>query len=96
MSNKKQLPSDALAAEVDQILRLKKDIKERRRKRNFSRSKLRKYFEEAKRLKEEFDFSFEDISLWLRQFKKIKMTADGVRSSYRRIEKERELESSKE
>ncbi|MCS6271832.1 hypothetical protein G3489_19345 [Shewanella baltica] len=80
--------NDLLANEAIEIVKLKNELKARRKKRSYSRSKLRKYFAEAKRLKEEFGFSFEDISLWLRQFKKIKMTPDGVRSSYRRIEKE--------
>lgn len=87
---------DVLAVEAEEILRLKEDIKQRRKKRNFSRSKLRKYFAEAKRLKEEFGFSFDDIALWLRQKKRIKMTTDGVRSSYRRIEKELENDQSEE
>ena len=87
---------DVLAVEAEEILKLKEDIKQRRKKRNFSRSKLRKYFAEAKRLKEEFGFSFEDIALWLRQCKRVKMTADGVRSSYRRIEKELEKDLSEE
>lgn len=79
---------DALKSEVQEILKLKEELKLRRRKRNFSGSKLRKFFPEVKRLKEEFGFSFEDIALWLRQFKRVKLTADGVRSAYRRIEAE--------
>ena len=90
MNDNRKASNDLLAVEAKAILQLKEDIKKRRRKRNFSRSKLRKYFAEAKRLKDEFNFSFEDIALWLRQCKRVKMTADGVRSSYRRIEKERE------
>lgn len=92
MNNNRKASKDLLAVEAEEILKLKEDIKKRRKKRNFSRSKLRKYFAETKRLKDEFDFSFEDIALWLRQCKRVKMTADGVRSSYRRIEKELEDE----
>ena len=88
MKSKFKEQNDTLATEAQEIKKLKEDIKKRRKKRSYSRSKLRKHFSEAKRLKEEFNFSFEDIALWLRQYKRIKMTADGVRSSYRRIEKE--------
>jgi translation initiation factor RLI1 len=80
--------NDSLARDVEDILKIKKELKAKRRKRNFSGSKLRKHFAEAKRLKEEFCFSFDDIALWLRTKKRVKMTPDGVRSAYRRIEKE--------
>ena len=79
---------DILAVEAEAIIEYKKQLKKQRRKSNYSRSKLRKYFTETKRLKEEFNFSFEDISLWLRKYKRVKMTADGVRSAYNRIKKE--------
>lgn len=82
---------DTLALQVEQTLKLKKEIKERRRKRNYHGSKLRKHFAEAKRLREEYNFSFADISLWLRQHKRTKMTPDGVRSAYNRINKELDL-----
>lgn len=96
MRSPKEPANDLLASEAAKILELRKDIKEKRKKRNFSRSKLRKFFPEAKRLKEEFKFSFEDIALWLRRYKRVKMTPDGVRSSYRRIEKELENDKNKD
>ena len=88
MNSSRNASADILAAEASEIIKLKKDLKDKRKKRSYSGSKLRKHFAEAKRLKEEFGFSFEDIALWLRKYKRIKMKADGVRSAYRRIEKE--------
>lgn len=81
---------DVLAAEAKDILELKADIKKRRKKKNYSQSKLRKYFAEAQRLKDEFGFSFSDIALWLREKKRVNMKPDGVRSAYRRIEREKQ------
>lgn len=91
MNNNEKMPNDILKAEAKEILALKDDLKKRRKKRNYSGSKLRKHFAEARRLKEEFNFSFADISLWLRRCKRVKMEAEGVRSAYRRIEKESDL-----
>lgn len=80
-----------LENEVEKLKSIKAEIKSKRKKRNYSGSKLRPYFIEAKKLKEDYKFSFADISLWLKTFKKIKMKPDGVRSAYRRIEKEDEI-----
>jgi len=80
--------NDILALEAQEILELKAKLKAQRKKKNYSGSKLRKHFEEAKRLKEEFDFSFADIQLWLRNKKRVKMTVNGVKSAYRRIDAE--------
>ena len=79
---------DVLTLEAQEIVAYKKELKILRRKSNYSRTKLRKYFIEARRLKEEFNFSFKDISLWLRKYKHVKLTPDGVRTAYNRIKKE--------
>lgn len=85
---KNQAKFDVLAAQANEILQLKRDLKKKKKKTNYSRSKLRKFFPEARRLKEEFGFSFPDISMWLREKKRVVMSPDGVRSAYRRIESE--------
>ena len=81
---------DILSQEASEILALKAKIKAQRKRKVFSQSKLRKHFAEAKRLREEFGFTFADITLWLRQKKRVKMTVNGVKSAYNRINKEYE------
>lgn len=80
--------NDILAKQADEIIQLRADIKKTRKRRSYSRSKLRKHFAEVKRLREEFNFSFPDIALWLRKYKRTRMSPDGVRSAYNRINDE--------
>ncbi len=63
------------------------EIKIRLKKRSFSRSKIRPYFVEIKHLRDDHGFSFNEISLWLRTFKNVKISPDGVRTAYQRVEK---------
>lgn len=82
------ITSNTLAQEAIEIQKLKAELAEKRKKKRYSGSKLRKYFPEAKQLREEHGFSFADIALWLRTKKRVKLSTDGVRSAYQRIEKE--------
>lgn len=80
--------NEPLSTQAKKIIELREEIKSKRKKKNYNGSKLRKYFAEAKELREDYNFSFADLSLWLRQYKRVKLTPDGVRSAYNRIAKE--------
>ncbi len=77
-----------LEKEAKRILQLKAEIRERRKRKAYSGSKLRRFFGEAKVLREVYGFTFEDISLWLREFKRVKLSPAGVKSAYHRIDDE--------
>jgi hypothetical protein len=86
MNTRIRLDQSELADQAATIRALDKQ----RKAKAYSKSVIRRFYPELKILKEQQDLSFPQLVLWLQKFKKISITASGLKSTYYRIEKAQE------
>lgn len=78
----------SLKDESEQIKKLNESLKRGRRGSVYGKSKLRPYKTEIFKLKDELGHSFYEIKLWLKTFKKIRVSRSCISNFYYR-EKEK-------
>lgn len=71
-----------LEYEATEIKKLNEAIKKGKAKGSYGKSKLRKYQTEILKLRDNFDLTFSEIVLWLKLYRKIKVSRSSVSSFY--------------
>lgn len=78
----------SLKDEAIKIKELNEAIKKGRGKGAYGKSKIRKYQSEINRLRDEYELTFSEIVLWLKNYRKIKTSRSTVSNFYYRQKKQ--------